>query len=138
MRKPMLLNFDVFEKALYSLKRAYDAKTSDPANEFLLDACIQRFEYTYELSHKLLKRYLELTEPSGVVIDEMSFPTLIRTGFERGLLQASWDVWRNYRHARNLTSHTYDEKKAMAVFAVIPDFIHEATFLLGRLQQERA
>ena len=117
-----------------SLARAYDAKLSDPNNEFLLDASIQRFEYTYELSHKMLRRYLELTEPAGTVIDEMTFPELIRTGYERGLLQSSWDVWNDFRSARNMTSHTYDEKKALRVFAVIAPFIQEAHYLIARLQ----
>ncbi len=46
---------------------------------------ILRFEYTYELSHKMLKRYFEMTEPNAEMIDQMLFPDLIRTASERGL-----------------------------------------------------
>ncbi len=60
-------------------------------NAFIRDASILRFEYTYELCHKMLKRYLEITEPNAQEIDQMSFPALIRTGSERGLLLNGWD-----------------------------------------------
>lgn len=130
----MSLNFDSLINALDSLKRAYHARMLDSLNEFLLDACIQRFEYTYELSHKMLKRYLELTEPAGIVIHEMTFPELIRTGHERGLLQSSWDNWNAFRTARNMTSHTYDEQKALRVFTIISPFISEIDHLIIRLQ----
>ncbi len=42
------------KKAVASLKRA----VAQPKNEYTRDAVIQRFEYTYELSWKMLKRYL--------------------------------------------------------------------------------
>ena len=132
----MPLDLSSFTKALASLQKAYDAKCKDPKNEFLLDTCIQRFEYSYELSHKMLKRYLELTEPTSIVIDEMSFPDLIRTGYERGLLLHSWDIWLEYRNARNMTSHTYDEKKAMAVFNIIDRFSKDASHLLHKLSSQ--
>jgi len=128
-----MLNLNSFTKALASLQRAYDARCQDSKNEFLLDACVQRFEYAYELSHKMLKRYLELTEPASNVIDEMSFSDLIRTGYERGLLLHSWDSWRDYRTARNMTSHTYDEKKALAVFEIILPFLKDTNHLLAKL-----
>ena len=63
---------------------------------------------------------------------------LIRTASERGLLDNGWDVWSTYRHARNLTSHTYDEKKAREVCIVIPKFTEDATFLLECLQKRVA
>ncbi|MFI4918135.1 MAG: nucleotidyltransferase substrate binding protein [Legionellales bacterium] len=39
-------------------------------------ASIQRFEYRYELAHKMLKRYLELSEPNAEAIEQMSFSDL--------------------------------------------------------------
>jgi len=88
-----------------------------------------------EISHKMLKRFLEMTSATPQSIDEMPFPDLIRTGSEQGLLLSSWDVWQDYRKARGTTSHTYDEAKAAEVLAVIPAFLDEARYLLGRLEQ---
>jgi hypothetical protein len=64
-----------------------------------------------------------------------SFPELIRTGSERGLLLSGWDVWKGYRTARGITSHTYDEARADQVFAVIPQFLQDARYLLAQLQE---
>lgn len=124
-----------FKKAIQSLDEAINTYHDDKNNAFVRDASIQRFEYTYELAHKMLKRYLELTEPDAEQIDRMSFPTLIRTGSERGLLLNGWDIWDKYRYSRNLTSHVYDEIKAIQVCEVIPDFLLDAKYLLNKLEE---
>lgn len=135
MNKSSKLDISSLIKALASLDEAVTEFRKDQTNKFVRDASIQRFEYTYELCGKMLKRYLEMTESSAEVIDQMAFPNLIRTGFEKGLLQSSWDVWKEYRDARNITSHTYDEEKAKLVCEVLPLFLKDARFLELSLQQ---
>jgi nucleotidyltransferase substrate binding protein (TIGR01987 family) len=98
------------------------------------DGLIQRFEFSYELSHKMLKRHLEATSPNPAEFDAMSFQDLIRTGSEQGLLLSGWDKWRQFRQARTDTSHTYDEDKALKVVAQLPAFLDEARYLLEQLQ----
>lgn len=133
----MKLELSSFEKALASLIEAL-AEFDRTQSQFVKDACIQRFEYTYELAHKLLKRQLEAMSANPSEIDQMSFPDMIRSGAERGLLANGWDEWRRFRDARNATSHAYNEKKANEVFARIPAFRDEAAFLLARLQERNA
>lgn len=99
------------------------------------DGLIQRFEFTYELSHKMLKRYLEQTSPNPAEFDGMPFQDLIRTGNEKGLLLGNWTDWRLYRDMRSRTSHTYDENTAIQVVAGIPKFLNEAKFLTEMLQK---
>lgn len=130
----MKLELSSFEKALASLVEAL-VEFDRTQSQFVKDACIQRFEYTYELAHKLLKRQLEAMSPNPSEIDQMSFPDMIRSGAERGLLANGWDEWRRFRDARNATSHAYNEKKANEVFVRIPAFRDEAAFLLARLQE---
>jgi nucleotidyltransferase substrate binding protein (TIGR01987 family) len=134
MKKAITLDLSSLVKALASLDEALREYKKQNENLFVRDATIQRFEYSYELSHKMLKRYLEMTESNTEEIDQMSFATLIRTGAEKGLLQHSWEAWSIYRNARNLTSHTYNEAKAMEVCKTIPDFLHDAQYLLKQLQ----
>ena len=134
MMKHSKLDLSVFHQALITLREAVDEGIKDPSNSFVRDAMIQRFEYTYELAHKMLKRYLELTEPASEVIDQMSFPELIRTASERGLLLHGWDHWKQYRDARNITSHTYNEKKAIHVCLMIPLFFEEGLYLAAGLE----
>jgi len=99
------------------------------------DACIQAFEYTYELCHKMLKRCLEQSEASIEVVDQLSFPDLIRKGAEKGLVLHSWDKWTLYRLARNKTSHTYDSDAAREVLVIIPDFLEEANYLFEQINK---
>lgn len=129
------LDLTSFEKAIHSLEVALAAFQKQPTDLFIRDASIQRFEYTYELCHKMLKRYLEITEPNSELIDQMQFAQLIRTGSERGLLLNGWDTWNKYRYARNLTSHTYNEDKAVEVCQAIPLFFEDAKFLLEKLHE---
>ncbi len=130
------LDLSALKKAIDSLNRSLEKLKTMPEDEFIRDSCIQRFEYTYELCGKFLRRYLETSEPSADVIEQMSFPTLIRTANERGLLLNDWSVWIGYRDKRNITSHTYDEEKADAVIQVIPDFYAEARYLLSHLEEK--
>lgn len=136
-----MLDFSSLSKAIAQLETSLGFAKSDLAQSDIRlavqfrSAAIQAFEYTYELCHKLLKRYLEATDPSPQTIDAMNFQDLIRTGAEKGLLKNSWDVWHFYRKARGKTSHTYSETTAEEVFAIIPDFLEEARFLRDKLLQ---
>lgn len=128
------LSIEPLEKAIAALEVALERYAAEP-DDLIRDACIQRFEFTYELSHKMLKRFLEATSANPDEFDGLSFQDLIRTGTERGLLLGDWTVWRSYRSARGATSHTYDAEKAAQVFAVIPAFLEEARYLRDRLRE---
>ena len=75
---------------------------------------IQSFEYTYELSVKMLKRRLRLDFESRAVVDAASFKDLMRMGGERRLV-SSVEAWFGFRTLRNETMHTYDLEKAEQV-----------------------
>jgi len=134
MPRTSFLDLSSLVKALSSLNEALQAYQKQNDNLFIRDATIQRFEYSYELARKMLKRYLEMTESNAEEIDQMAFANLIRTGAERGLLLNSWDKWSLYRNARNLTGHTYNESKAVEVCQIIPDFFIDAQHLLKQLE----
>lgn len=129
------LDISSLEMAIASLNEALAEHIKYPENLFVRDATIQRFEYTYELCCKMLKRYLEMSEPNAEDVEQMAFPNLIRTGSERGLLLNGWDVWNVYRDARNIISHTYNEAKAIQVCTVIPQFLNDAQHLLAKLHE---
>ena len=128
------IDYSPLGKAVQRLKEGLAALQGDPANTLYRDGVIQRFEFTYGLCAKLLARHLEQTAP--VPLDkEMSFPTLIRTASENGLLRSGWDVWYEFRKARNLTSHTYNEEVAQQVIGRIPEFATEAEHLYAEFQK---
>ncbi len=133
----MILDFSSFEKALASLQRVLERSRTVPEDEDIRDACIQRFEYTYELAFKMLKRQLEQELPSSEELDHLPFKEVIRIGAERGLIAAP-ERWFDYRDKRNITSHTYDEAKAREVFSVLEDFAADADTLLASLRIRHA
>ena len=108
---------------------------SDITDLQIRDGLIQRFEFTYELSHKMLKRYLELISPNPMEFDAMTFQDLIRSGNEKGLLLGDWADWKVYRDMRSRTSHTYDENTAIQVVSGIPKFLAEVKFLVNCLEK---
>ena len=135
----MSLDYSPLQNAISQLEKSLRYAHSPMAEndpdlfEQLRNSVIQCFEFTYELSHKMLKRYLEATAASPEEYDLSTFQNLIRTGNEKGLLRSDWLQWRIYRQARIDSSHTYDEGKAAAVYAIVPDFLEEAKYLYGQL-----
>ena len=57
----MKLILESLQKAINALIKALNEYDNN-RNEFVKDACIQRFEFTYDLSQKTIRRYLENTE----------------------------------------------------------------------------
>jgi nucleotidyltransferase substrate binding protein (TIGR01987 family) len=130
----MPIDLSSFQKALDSLDRGLAKAGANPQDEELRDGAIQRFEYTYELAWKSLKRVLESISPSAGEIDALSFKDLIRIGFEKRLIE---DVaqWFEFREERNISSHTYDERKAVSVYKAAKIFAPAARRLLLRLEE---
>lgn len=129
----MALDFSPLVKAVSRLDEGLERYRRDIADEQVRDGLIQRFEFTYDLSHKMLRRVLEARAANPEAIDRMGFPDVIRTASEQGLLANDWSAWRTWREMRNITSHTYDEAKALQVVAGIPAFLAEAQALVQRL-----
>ena len=128
------LDLTPLANALASLNKALARwQASRQQDEELRDACIQRFEYTFELSWKMLARRLERDLADARSVDAMSFRDLMRTGGERALVR-DVSAWMVFRDKRNITSHTYNAAKAAEVAAVIPPFAGEAAALLAELQ----
>ncbi|MCF7521575.1 nucleotidyltransferase substrate binding protein [Neisseria sp. ZJ106] len=124
--------------AINRLQEGWLRYLQDTSDTQIRDGLIQRFEFTYEISHKILKRYLENTSANPEQFDMMSFQDLIRTANEQSLLLGDWQDWKQYRDMRARTSHTYDEAIALAVVQGIEKFLAEAQFLAQQLQQRQA
>ena len=88
---------------------------------------------TYEIAHKTLKRFLEVTSFSPETIDELGFRDILRIGGEVGLID-DVSAWFDFREKRNITSHAYDEVKAAAIYATIPIFAAASAKLLAGIQ----
>ena len=102
---------------------------AEPADDRLRDGLIQRFELTGELSHRMLRRYLQDVLPSSEDATRMTFAELVRTGNERGLLRAEWPAWRRFRDIRTRTTHIDGADTAAEAVREIPAFLDEAEYL---------
>ena len=116
-----------------SLVKAVNRATENPQDLEIRDACIQRFEYTYELANKMLKRFLEHSQPDASIIDQFTYRDLLRLAAEIGLID-SVENWFIFRDARNNTSHAYDEAKSLEIFKVILKFILCTQKLIDNLE----
>ena len=130
-----LTSFENATNSLIEILLRYSKESEDIA---VRDAVIQRFEYTYSLALKMIKRYFAISAFEKENLDGMTFNQMIRTANRMGLLKSNLETWDIYRQNRNLTSHTYDENVAQKVIAVIPDFKDESVFLLNKLKERLA
>ena len=131
------LDLTPLERAVDRLREGWARYQQDVADTQIRDGLVQRFEFTYEISHKMLKRFLETTSANPVEVDAMSFQDQIRSGNERGLLRSDWPMWRQFRDMRILSSSTDSDDAALSVVNRIPDFLDEATYFGQRLQEVR-
>lgn len=100
-----------FKNVLGRLEEAIGEDVS--ASSVILDGTIQRFEFTFELSWKLLKETLLYAG-----IDASTPRSVIKEAFAAGMIKDG-DGWIDMLGDRNKTSHIYDEKQAMEIYSKI-------------------
>lgn len=93
---------------------------------------IQNFEVTYELSWKLMARWLNTYVGAGIA-DGVTRRQLFRLAAENRLI-LDVDLWVQYHEARNATSHIYNEEKALLVYRATREFAHDVQLLLEALE----
>lgn len=99
----------VAKRALDTLREIMD----EPYSVIIRDAAIQRFEYTFEATWKLIKEYL--FEMEGIICN--SPKSCFREAFKMGLLDESESMQALYMtDDRNMTTHTYHEDIAEEIY----------------------
>ncbi len=124
--QPPVLNLDSLEKAVDSLRDAL----VQPKNAYTRDATIQRFEYTFELAWKTLRRYLA----TETAVDAFNLKEVFRVAGRQGIV-ANVEAWFGYLKGRNLTSHTYNEKTAEETYRLAAAFLPDVQGLLDELSK---
>ena len=137
----MKLDLSSLEDVIIQLKEALDLCDSEIARSnplykrHLRAGAIKAFEYTYEISIKMIIRYMDLTSASPTEIKQMSFNNLIREAYGKNLIRSDLESWCEYHKKRGTTSHAYNAGKAQEIFESTPDFLDESRYLLGQLQE---
>ncbi len=93
---------------------------------------VKHFEITYELSWKLMARWLN-TNVASDTADGVTRRQLYRLSAAHKLI-SDVDRWMRHHDTRNTTSHFYDRKKAQQVYEPVRGFTHDARQLLKVLE----
>lgn len=99
-----------------------------PVDEIVRDAAIQRFEFTFELVWKslrkiLLKRGIEANSPK----------TVFRLAAKDAIID-NVDVWFTFVEFRNQTTHVYNELIANEIYQNLPMFAKLTNNLIAKLK----
>jgi nucleotidyltransferase substrate binding protein (TIGR01987 family) len=114
-----------FREVLVALEAIYlKPETKDRA---YIDATIQRFEFTFELSWKFLKDYFAERE----VI--LNYPKEVLKEAYAVRLINNEPLWLQMLYDRNMTAHAYDEDLADEIYARIRNYVPEFRLLLQNL-----
>lgn len=98
---------DSYHKALARLAEIVGACKKRALNEFERDGLVRRFEFTHELSWKLMKAYAEYQGFDGIGGSRDA----TRKAFEMSLI-SDGQSWMDMIKSRNETSHNYDGSMA--------------------------
>lgn len=126
------LYYTPLETALETLNKALKEAEKDNGDyaEYVRDAVIQRFEYSYELAWKTMKRFLKMYRD----VDENIIAEIYRYAMEGGVIEDA-SVWMQFHKARNLTPHTYNQATAKEVFDMAAPFYKAAKEFLEKVKQ---
>ncbi|MDE7392291.1 MAG: nucleotidyltransferase substrate binding protein [Treponemataceae bacterium] len=97
--------FHNYQRALATLRRGLDTQKARELSELERGGLIQAFEFTQELSWKVLKDFIEYSGGGEKIYGSRD---AIRQAFNRGLI-SDGETWMEMIRARNLSSHTYEE-----------------------------
>lgn len=97
-----------FSRALDKLVEAIELKShlySLGFSNIYLDLIVKRFEFTFEMSWKAIKRYL-----NSVGIESLNPRSCFQEAYAQGLIKDE-SVWLEMIEQRNLSSHIYNESE---------------------------
>jgi nucleotidyltransferase substrate binding protein (TIGR01987 family) len=119
---------DELKRAIARLKEAL----SLPKSDIIRDSVIQRFEFTVELSWKVLQRHLKESGINEALTPKNTF----REGARLGLVRDP-EAWIQFVDARNLSSHTYKESLAEEVYTSAVSLPPYAEELVSAIENSR-
>lgn len=90
---------------------------------------IQAFEFCYELSWKIMKRFCEKAGTTPYTLKE-----IFREAAVSGLISDP-RIWFKFIEIRNITVHTYNEENVEKVISIFDDFSNALNELLRNLEK---
>ncbi|MDX2190930.1 MAG: HI0074 family nucleotidyltransferase substrate-binding subunit [Bacteroidota bacterium] len=116
-----------WEKALNTFKRAID---TEGINELERDGAIQRFEYCFELSWKVLKIVINDQNSVEILTPKEAFKKAFKTGLIDNEI-----IWDDILKKRNVSVHTYVESLAKSLFELLPSYYERMNWSLQNIKK---
>ena len=108
------------------------SRFSETEQAGIIAGVVKNFEITYELSWKLIARWLDDNLTPGIA-DGVTKRNLYRLAAEQHLIQ-DVDRWMAHHQARNQTAHIYDHQGALRVYQATREFANDARALYAALE----
>lgn len=129
-----------FEDGLYNFQRALErfSEAIDQRDELeqrgygdiVLDLCTKRFEFTFEMSWKAIKRGLDYL---GI---EAAYPRVcFKEAYAIGLINDQ-DIWIDMIEQRNLSSHVYNQNEVRGLLLKLESYRNNFQLLYQSLEQK--
>ncbi|HLB59357.1 MAG TPA: HI0074 family nucleotidyltransferase substrate-binding subunit, partial [Bdellovibrionota bacterium] len=113
-----------------ALSRFEEGLKEDPnENPIFIDGTIQRFEFCFEMSWKVIKRFLQYYG-----IKASSPREAFKEAFKRGWLTEGDELWSAMIDDRNDTVHTYNKEIALKIYSHLNRYFKALNGLRGKLQ----
>jgi nucleotidyltransferase substrate binding protein (TIGR01987 family) len=106
--------FNNYKKALAVLERSVATAQERNLNEMEEQGLVQGFEFTFELSWKLLKDFLE----SKGLKDFHGSKDSFKLAFQEGII-SDGEIWMEMIDNRNRSSQTYEESIARQIISLV-------------------
>ena len=101
-----------------------------PQDSLVRDACIQRFEFTFESAWKSIQ-----TDAAAEGAECTSPRDCFRAAFRMNVVDLHETKWLKMVEDRNRTSHTYDEETAEEIYRALPGYAELYAALLDKLRE---
>jgi nucleotidyltransferase substrate binding protein (TIGR01987 family) len=121
------------EAAIACADGAAQATMEEGLRDTLNAGLIHDFGLAYEISWKLMKRWLE-ARLGGISVEGLLRRELFALAGEQRLID-DVALWMRFHDASNLTSYSYDRSLAAEVLARCPAFLAAASKLLEELRR---
>ena len=130
------MNITSLKQSAQNLEKALEICHKNTESGVLKDACIYRFRNTYEITLRMIKRYLKETSSNPFEIEKLTFNQMISKAFEASIIKLEFEDWKKFRDCRTKISESYQEKVVDEILKEVPLFLKEIKYFISHLNKK--
>ena len=125
-----MTKLEAVKKQYFSAVERFEEVLKEKKTDIVRDSAIQRFEFTFDLSWKLIKAFLE--DEKGIKC--LSPKECFREAYRQNLIDYD-ELWIKMTDLRNKAIHTYGEKFADDFYKKLPEFLNPFQSLKKKIEE---